>query len=183
MLGLPSTFKPCWCCGLQTVTTGGSAGGSQLLPSMSSVIRRLGRALARTSAPMVPHFVHTMRGPNVGTVRSPARWSTFKSTSCRHCWHWTASDRTPSSPVLESIIGSIGSLKHLVGCWATMDKAARGAAGLATSIDFGFVDSFINWSRRGRGLGTERVPCIAMTFHHRACPASCSPVHIADNRW
>jgi hypothetical protein len=30
-----------------------------------------------TSAPTIPHFVHTIRGINEGTVRSPGRWSTF----------------------------------------------------------------------------------------------------------
>jgi hypothetical protein len=39
------------------------------------------RQFGRTSAPMVPHFVHTMRGPNEGTVKSPGRWSTFMITS------------------------------------------------------------------------------------------------------
>ena len=38
----------------------------------------------RASAPMVPHFVHTIRGPNEGTVRSPGRWSTFMTIVCRH---------------------------------------------------------------------------------------------------
>jgi hypothetical protein len=38
-----------------------------------------------TSAPMVTHFVHTMRGPNVGTVRSPGRWSTVTTLSARKC--------------------------------------------------------------------------------------------------
>jgi hypothetical protein len=38
----------------------------------------------RTSAPIVPHFVHTMREPKDGAVRSPGRWSTFMITSCRH---------------------------------------------------------------------------------------------------
>jgi hypothetical protein len=28
-----------------------------------------------TSAPIVPHLVHAMRGPNEGTVTSPGRWS------------------------------------------------------------------------------------------------------------
>jgi hypothetical protein len=38
----------------------------------------------RASAPIVPHLVHTMRGLNVGTVRSPGRWSTLTITRCRH---------------------------------------------------------------------------------------------------
>jgi hypothetical protein len=41
------------------------------------------RQFGRTSAPMVPHFVHTILGPNDGTVTSPGRWSTFMITSCR----------------------------------------------------------------------------------------------------
>ena len=36
------------------------------------------------SAPMVPHFVHAIFGPNEGTVTSPGRWSTFMISSCRH---------------------------------------------------------------------------------------------------
>src|SRR5436190_4130156 len=36
----------------------------------------------RASAPIVPHFVQTMRGPNEGTVRSPGRWS-LTATSIR----------------------------------------------------------------------------------------------------
>jgi hypothetical protein len=38
---------------------------------------------------MVPHFVHTIRGPNEGTVRSPV------------------SDSTPFSRIFASVIGSI----------------------------------------------------------------------------
>ena len=34
----------------------------------------------RASAPMIPHLVHTMRGPKDGTVISPRRWSTFITT-------------------------------------------------------------------------------------------------------
>jgi hypothetical protein len=70
------------------------------------------RQFGRTSAPIVPHFVHTIRGLKDGTVRSPGRWSTFTITSCRHWWHWTASDRTPFSRMLESVIGSTGPLKR-----------------------------------------------------------------------
>jgi len=33
------------------------------------------RQLGRTSPPIVPHFVHTIFGPNDGTVRSPGWWS------------------------------------------------------------------------------------------------------------
>jgi hypothetical protein len=47
----------------------------------------------RTLAPIVPHLVHTMRGPNDGTVRSPGGWST--STITR--WRWTSRERTPFS--------------------------------------------------------------------------------------
>jgi hypothetical protein len=61
---------------------------------------------------MVPHFVQTMRGPNEGTVRSPGRWSTLMIISCRHWWHWTASDSTPFSRMLPSVVGSIGSLNR-----------------------------------------------------------------------
>src|SRR5262249_9912700 len=49
----------------------------------------------RTSAPTVPHLVHTMRGPNDGTVRSPGRWATLTITRWRQLLHWTSSDRTP----------------------------------------------------------------------------------------
>jgi hypothetical protein len=45
--------------------------------------RSRSRQFGRTSAPMVPHFVHTILGPNDGTVTSPERWSTFVITSCR----------------------------------------------------------------------------------------------------
>jgi hypothetical protein len=45
--------------------------------------RSRSRQFGRTSAPMVPHFVHTF-GPNDGTVTSPGRWSTFMITSCKH---------------------------------------------------------------------------------------------------
>jgi hypothetical protein len=44
----------------------------------------LSSQFGRTSAPIVPHFVHTIFGPNEGTVTSPGRWSTFMITSCRH---------------------------------------------------------------------------------------------------
>jgi hypothetical protein len=49
-----------------------------------------------------PHIVHTTRGPNDGTARSPARWSTFKISSCRYWWHWTHNERTPFSRMLAS---------------------------------------------------------------------------------
>jgi hypothetical protein len=58
----------------------------------------------------IPHFVQTIRGD--GTVRSPGGWSTFMTVSCRHRWHRTASYRTLFSRMLESVIGSIGSLNR-----------------------------------------------------------------------
>jgi hypothetical protein len=55
-------------------------------PSPCLRVGKAARALSAglTSAPIVPHFVHTMRGPNDGTVRSPGMWSTFMIVSCRH---------------------------------------------------------------------------------------------------
>jgi hypothetical protein len=70
------------------------------------------RQFGRTSAPMVPHFVQIIFGRNDGTVRSAGRWSTFMIISCRHWWHWIASDRTPLARMLPRSIGSIGSLKR-----------------------------------------------------------------------
>ncbi len=39
------------------------------------------RQFGLTSAPMVPHLVQTIFGPNDGMARSPGRWSTFRITS------------------------------------------------------------------------------------------------------
>jgi|HubBroStandDraft_6_1064221.scaffolds.fasta_scaffold681470_2 hypothetical protein len=68
---------------LQARPTRGQAGG----------LRRRSCQFGRTSAPIAPHLVHTMRGPNEGTVRSPGRWSTLTITRCRQLWHWTSSER------------------------------------------------------------------------------------------
>jgi hypothetical protein len=65
-----------------------------------------------TSAPTIPHFVHTIRRINEGTVRSPGRWSTFMVLSWWHRWHRNASDRTPLLRMFAMVIGSIGSLKR-----------------------------------------------------------------------
>jgi hypothetical protein len=61
---------------------------------------------------MIPHFVHTMRGPNVGTGVSSGHRSTLRMARWWHCQHDTASDRTPLSRMLPSVIGSIGSLER-----------------------------------------------------------------------
>ena len=74
--------------------------------------RALSRQFGLTSAPIVPHFVHTMRGPKDGIVMSPGRWSTLRITSCRHCLHMMSSERTPFSRMFATSIGTIGSVER-----------------------------------------------------------------------
>jgi hypothetical protein len=65
---------------------GGSGGKSQR--TLSVVAHRShSRQFGRTSAPIIPHFVQTIFGPNDGTVSPPDRWSTFMITRCRQLWH------------------------------------------------------------------------------------------------
>jgi hypothetical protein len=64
----------------------------------------------RASAPMMPQFVHTMRGPNVGTGTWSGQRSALRIVLWWHCQHVTSSDRTPLARMLPSVIGSIGSL-------------------------------------------------------------------------
>jgi hypothetical protein len=65
------------------------------------------RQFGRASAPMMPHRVHTMRGPNVGTAYDRP------VVAQQH----TSSERTPFWRMLPSVIGSIGSLR----CLAAME--------------------------------------------------------------
>jgi hypothetical protein len=56
--------------------------------------------------------VQTIRDPKDGTSMWPDHLSAFMILSCWHFGHVTASVRTPFSRMLESVIGSIGSLKR-----------------------------------------------------------------------
>jgi len=90
------------------------------------------RGLPDGNRPRIPLPLPPVR-PHVGADsralrahhRSTGRWSTFMITSCRHWWHWTASDRTPFSRMLESAIGSIGSLKRERAFVTTSPRARR----------------------------------------------------------
>jgi hypothetical protein len=55
----------------------------------------------RASAPMIPHRVHTMRGPNVGTGTSSAQVSALRMARWWHCQQDTSSERTPFARVAE----------------------------------------------------------------------------------
>jgi hypothetical protein len=68
--------------------------------------------LGLTSAPTMPHFVQTMRGPNSRTRRSPGYLSTLRLTSWRQPKHMTRSDPTPFWRML---VRSIGSILYLDG--------------------------------------------------------------------
>jgi hypothetical protein len=94
------------------------------------------RQFGLRSAPIIPHFVHTMRGPNDGTVRSLGRWSTFTITRCRQLWHWTSSDRTPFWRMFAKSIGSIGSVMRRVATYHSTSRAriVAGLSGFLTLI-------------------------------------------------
>jgi hypothetical protein len=63
-----------------------------------------------TFALAVPHFVHFIRSPSEGTVRSPGRWPTFMIFSWWQLMHQISSDRTLLARMFAKSIGSIGSL-------------------------------------------------------------------------
>jgi hypothetical protein len=67
----------------------------------------------RASAPMIPQFVHTIRGPDVRTGTSSDHGSALRIARWWHCQHDTSSDRTPLARMLASVIGSIGLLMRL----------------------------------------------------------------------
>jgi hypothetical protein len=67
----------------------------------------------RASAPMIPQFVHTIRGPNDGTGTSSDHGSALRIVLWWHTQQHTSSDRTPLARMLPSVIGSNGSLKRL----------------------------------------------------------------------
>jgi hypothetical protein len=71
------------------------------------------RQFGRASPPIIPHFVHTMRGPNVGTGTSSGQRSALSTAWWWHTQQHTSSDRTPLARMLPSVIGSIGSLMRL----------------------------------------------------------------------
>jgi hypothetical protein len=51
----------------------------------------------------MPHLVHTIRGPNVGTGTSSGQGAALMIARCWHCWHDTSSDRAPR--MLPRVIG------------------------------------------------------------------------------
>jgi hypothetical protein len=54
----------------------------------------------------MPHRVHTMRGPNVGTGTSSGHGSALKIARWWHSQQHTSSDRTPLARMLPRVIGS-----------------------------------------------------------------------------
>jgi hypothetical protein len=72
------------------------------------IYRSRSRQFGRTSAPMMPQRVHTIRGPNVGTGTSSDHWSALKIARWWHCQQYTSSDRTPFARMLPSVTGSMG---------------------------------------------------------------------------
>jgi hypothetical protein len=54
---------------------------------------------------MIPHRVHTMRGPNVGTGTWSGQGSALKIARWWHCQQHTSSDRTPLARMLPRVIG------------------------------------------------------------------------------
>jgi hypothetical protein len=63
------------------------------------------RQFGRASAPTIPHFVQTIRGPNTGTGTSSDHGSALKIALWWHCQHDTSSDRTLFARMLPSVIG------------------------------------------------------------------------------
>jgi hypothetical protein len=78
----------------------------EFLPFHHSFARSLQRG--RASAPMIPQPVHTIRGPKAGTATSSGQRSALSNAWWWQFQHDTSSDRTPSSRMLPSVIGSIG---------------------------------------------------------------------------
>jgi hypothetical protein len=80
------------------------------------------RQFGRASAPMMPHRVPTMRGPNVGTGTWSGQRSALSTASWWHRWHDTASDRTPLARMLASwrcgiAVGGASSGQGMIGGW------------------------------------------------------------------
>jgi hypothetical protein len=66
----------------------------------------------RTSAPTVPHFEHSMIGPNSATGMSSGHWSTPMKALCWHFGHDTASVALTFWRGMLSVAGSVGSLRR-----------------------------------------------------------------------
>jgi hypothetical protein len=54
---------------------------------------------------MMPHRVHTMRGPNAGTGTSSGQLSALRIARWWHIQQHTSSDRTPLARMLPRVIG------------------------------------------------------------------------------
>src|SRR5580704_6669482 len=62
--------------------------------------------LARASAPMIPHWVQTIRSLNAGIGTSSGHGSALSVARWWwHCQHDTSSDRTPLARMLPRVIG------------------------------------------------------------------------------
>jgi hypothetical protein len=72
-----------------------------LTPLVPGVPRQFGPA----SAPMIPHLVHTILGPNVGTGTPSDHGAALRIA---RWWHASATYRTPFARILPRVIGSIG---------------------------------------------------------------------------
>jgi hypothetical protein len=57
---------------------------------------------------MIPQPAQTIREPRVSTGTSSGQRSALSTAYCWQFQHETSSDRTPSSRMLPSVIGSIG---------------------------------------------------------------------------
>jgi hypothetical protein len=80
----------------------------------------------RASAPTIPQFVHTIRGPKVGTGTSSDHRSALMIARWWHTQQHTSSDRTPFARMLPSVLGSIGSLMRLAAGDCRLPRCRRG---------------------------------------------------------
>jgi hypothetical protein len=64
---------------------------------------------------MIPHLVHTIRGPNTGTGTSSGHAAALMIASWWHRCQDTTSEWTPFARMLPRVIGWIGSLKRAIG--------------------------------------------------------------------
>jgi len=65
------------------------------------------RQFGRTSAPIMPHPVQTMRGPNAGTGAVSGYAATLNTTIRGQALQYTMSERTPFARMLPSVMGAI----------------------------------------------------------------------------
>lgn len=120
------------------------AAGPHSSASMDGLFRQfplacISRHSGRASAPTIPQTVQTMRGRNARTSTASLQRSAGRTARWWHSSHVTASDRTPSSRMLPSVIGGPGwegigphrRSPSRPGRWYIRSRQARGGAARA----------------------------------------------------